>query len=256
MGAFLKGAVMKKWILFAAVVLFSTNVWALTTLGPPKADLMKGRFSLGVDYIYGKQDVQLNHGLSPAGGPKMTIDGMKVNSVGVKLGYGLMDNWEAFISTTGGSIRGSESGGISFNSSNGYSLGFGTKATFGRYYDMDWGGIFQILWASMDGKTRAGAASWSSHASLYEIQLAIGPTYQLNDKVALYGGPFFHILDGRFSAKRRTTPARISYDLDQGSYFGGYIGAAFDITENTDFCIEYQHTATADALGMSMKYKF
>ena len=247
---------MKKLIVVLVVLFFSSNVLALTTLGPPKAGLMKGGYGLSVDYLYGKQDVQLNHGFSPGGGPKMTIDGMKVHSVGVKLGYGLTNNLETFISTTGGSIRGSEPGGISFNSSNGYSLGFGTKATFGQCNGMDWGGIFQILLASLDGKTKAGGASWSSHSSLYEIQIAMGPTYQLNDKVSLYGGPFLHFLDGRFSAKRRSTPGRIAYDLDQGSYFGGYIGAAVDITAKTDFCIEYQHTAAADALGMSLRYKF
>lgn len=247
---------MKKLIVVLTVLVLSSSVFALQTLGPPKAGLRKGGFGVSVDYLYGKQDIQLNHGFSPGGGPKITMDGMKVHSVGVKLGYGFTDNFEAFISTTGGSIRGSEPGGISFNSENGYSLGFGTKATFTKCNGMDWGGIFQILWASMDGKTKASGASWSSDVSLYEIQIAVGPTYQLNDKVAIYGGPFLHFLDGRMSAKSRAGAGRIAYDLDQGSYFGGYIGAAVDITTKADFCIEYQHTATADALGMSLRYKF
>ena len=89
-----------------------------------------------------------------------------------------------------------------------------------------------------------------------EIQIAAGPTYRLNEKVSVYGGPFFHIFDGHFTAKNRGAPLRISYDIDQGSCFGGYVGTGIEVADNANFSIEYQHTAAADALGMNLTWKF
>jgi hypothetical protein len=63
------------------------------------------------------------------------------------------------------------------------------------------------------------------------------------------------MIDGRFRAYRRGGSGRIRYDLDEGSIFGGYIGTEIKIASNTDFRIEYQHTAAADALGMSLLFK-
>lgn len=252
---------MKKKILFLAVLvllfpLLSCPALGLTPMGSPVPNLMQGQFDAGVDYSYGKMDVKLNHGFSPGGGPDITMDNLKVHYVASNIGYGVTDDWQMYFRLGGGAIRGSESGGISFNSNNGYVIGFGTKAKLFRCMDMQWGGLFQILWAQADGKTRAGGTSWTAEEDLMEIQLALGPEYRINEKAVLYGGPFFHILDGDFVAKRRTGGARINYDIDQSGPFGGYIGTAIGIAENILFNIEYQHTSASNTLGMKLAYKF
>jgi hypothetical protein len=243
-------------IVFIVGALCVSTAFGLTPMGSPVPDLSKGQFDAGVDYSYGKIDVKLNHGFSPGGGPKITMDNLKAHYLAANIGYGLTDNWQWFFRLGGGSIRGTESGGISFNSDKGYAIGFGTKAQLFDYAGVEWGGLFQVLWAQADGKTRAGGASWTAEEDLTEIQIALGPAYHMNEKAVLYGGPFFHILDGDFVAKSRAGAARIKYDLDQGSPFGGYIGTAIDVTTNTVFNIEYQHTAAADAIGLKLAYKF
>ncbi len=44
--------------------------------------------------------------------------------------------------------------------------------------------------------------------------------------------------------------------VDESSIFGGYIGAQVDIAENSSFNIECQHTAAADALVVSLLWRF
>jgi hypothetical protein len=225
-------------------------------MGSPLPDLHKGQFSAGADYSYTQMDVRTNHGFTPSGVKSRTIENMKTHYLGANIGYGLTDNWQWAIKIGGGSIRGKESGGVSFNSDDGYVIGFATKAKLFECKELEWGGLFQVLWAQADGKTRAGGSSWSAEEDLMEIQIALGPEYRVNEKATIYGGPFWHILDGDFVAKDRAAARRIKYDLDQQGSFGGYIGTGIDVTENVVFNIEWQHTVGADSVGMKLAYKF
>jgi len=248
-------------IMLAVISLCGSFALALSPMGPPAAGLKQGQFMAGVDYSYSQMDIKMNHGLSPGGGPSITLDNLDKHYVLANLIYGIRDNWEVSLRVGGGAAQDKEPGGISYKTNsptfgNGYIFGFGTKATFVEEPKIKWGGLYQMIWAQADGRATAGGSSWSSDVEYMEIQLAIGPTYKLNEKASIYGGPFFHILDGSFTAKRRTSAGgRIHYDLDEGSVFGGYIGTEINATENTVFRAEYQHTAAADALGMSLLFK-
>lgn len=247
-------------VVLAVVCFHSSLALALSPMGPPTAGLRQGQFRAGVDYSYSKMDIKLNEGSSPGGGPAFSMNDLKNHFVLANLGYGIADNVEFSFRIGGGSARDSERGGISFKTKapkvgNGYVIGFGTKATFVKQNNIEWGGLFQLLWCEADAVATAGGSSWTSSIGLWEIQLAVGPTYKLNDNVSIYGGPFFHIIDGRFSAYRQAGTGNINYDLDEGSLFGGYIGTNIKITSNADFRIEYQHTAVSDAIGMSLLFK-
>jgi len=256
---------MKKMLLLAitpvVVSLCVSSALALPPMGPPAAGLEEGQFSGGVVHSYSKMDLRLNHGRSPGGGPNLTMDNLKRHYVLANLGYGIMDNWEGYLLIGGGAARGKESGGIRYKTNtptlgNGYVFGFGTKATFVEEPVIKWGGLFQLLRAQADGRAKVAGGSWKADTELWEIQLAVGPTYQLNEKASIYGGPFFYIVDGRFTAKNRATPARICYDIDEGSSFGGYIGTEIKVTNYAAFHVEYQHTAAADAIGMGLIFRF
>ena len=250
-------------VILAVVSLCGSFALALSPMGPPAAGLEKGQFSAGVDYSYSEMDIKLNHGRSPGNVSSLTMHGLKAHYVLANLGYGIRNNWELSLRIGGGAAQGSDSdsGGISFKTDsptlgNGYVIGLGTKATFVEEPDIKWGGLFQVLRAQADGRTTTvGGSSWTADMSLWEIQLAAGPTYTLNEKASIYGGPFFHIIDGRFTAKRRGGTGRICYDVDEGSIFGGYIGTEIAATDNAVLRIEYQHTAAADALGVSLLFK-
>lgn len=256
---------MKKILLLVVVLvmvgLCGSFALALSPMGPPAAGLEKGQFMAGVDYSYSQMDIKMNHGRSPGNVSSITMNNLDQHYVLANLGYGIRDNWELSFRIGGGAAQDKEPGNRSFKTNsptpgNGYVIGFGTKATLLEEPKIKWGGLFQVLWAQADGRAFAGSTPWSADVELMEIQLAIGPNYTLNERASIYGGPFFHILDGRFTAKRRTAAGgRICYDLDEGSVFGGYIGTEINATDNIVFRAEYQHTAAADALGMSLLFK-
>jgi len=260
----MKGVIMRKLLLLIVVLVVicfhCSFALALSTMGPPASGLYKGQLRAGADYSYTQMDIEMNHGKSPGGGPNFSMTDVKNHFVLANLGYGITDNVELSFRIGGGSARDTEPGGIGFKTNaptvgNGYVIGFGTKATFIEKPDIEWGGLFQMLWAEADCEATAGGSAWAAGIGLWEIQLAAGPTYKLHEKMSIYGGPFFHIINGRFRANRIAGAGRITYHVDEGSVFGGYLGTKINVTNNIDYCIEYQHTATADALGMSLLFK-
>ena len=274
---------MEKRLLLLVVVLMvlcSSVALALAPMGPPTAGLKKGQFSAGVDYSYSRMDLKLNEGkvTATAAGvsisakmPSLSVKNAKMNRVYANLGYGITDNWEAFLRLGGANADG-KIWGEKLNGDTGFAIGFGTKVTFWKQTpDLKWGGLFQMDWAQSDfdklsdsgtvnGTSYSG--TFTSEVDFYEMQIAVGPTYRLMEKALLYGGPFFHFVDGDFDYKAKATVGgasgtlKGSYDIDEAAYFGGYIGAQVDITENLPFYIEWQHTAKADAIAMSLIYRF
>jgi len=87
-----------------------------------------------------------------------------------------------------------------------------------------------------------------------EIGIALGPTYTLNDRVAIYGGPFFYLLDGEVDGTMIGAP--MTHEFEQDAKFGGYIGTQIQINENLSFRIEYEHTSSADAAAAALVWTF
>lgn len=222
------------------------------------------------------------------------IPNMHTDKVWAKIGYGITGDWDVFlrlgtadadfgypdgrgcINNIGGLIfpRGQE-----FNGHNDFAIGFGTKVTFYKKENLKLGGLFQISWCQSDGKDTGslpaassitGVGTSYSHSvdvDLVEIHVALGPNYRLTDNISVYGGPFFHFVEGdikgHYYESGRPTPATLvgyssdySYDIDQRAFFGGYVGLEMDLTKNTSANIEYQHTAAADALALNLTWKF
>ena len=76
---------------------------------------------------------------------------------------------------------------------------------------------------------------------------------------------FLNFIDGKLTLRGKDIMVvipeterylKISYDIDELSKFGGYVGAEIKIEENVFYSIEYQHTAAADGLGMSLIWRF
>jgi len=232
-----------------------------------------------------------------------TIENLNLPKVYANLGYGITDNWQISVRlgaaqadfnykngarplfpvpVTGG-------GGVLFDhgqkadGDSGFSIGIDTKATFYEKGKLKIGGLFQISWSQSDGKRSglhpagggvngfpepAEGIPWSHSVdtSITEIQFAMGPTYRLDQRVSIYGGPFFHFIDGNVDGKYSESGeafgstldyrAKYRYDIDENSFFGGYVGLQFEVFRNGLFNIEYQHTAFADALGMQLIWRF
>lgn len=255
----------------------SSAAFALDPMGPPTAGLRQGQFQVGADYSYSIMDLKLREGswieyldgwfYDSGEAESFTLKDFKTNKVYASLGYGIADNWEAFLRLGGADATFGDSiweDAEKFDSPTDFAIGFGVKTTFYEEDNLKIGGLFQASWAAFNGKLQA--AHWTAADSVKidvtEIQIAVGPTYKLLEGVSIYGGPFFHFVDGdlddKFSemTEEGILTSKYSWAIRESSIFGGYIGIQFDVTENTSFNIGYQHTAKADALSMSLVWRF
>jgi hypothetical protein len=90
-------------------------------MGPPMAGLEKGQFSAGVDYSYSSMNLKLYNGKwNDSDVSSFTVKYVKMNTVLAKLGYGITDNWEAYLDLGGANVNHEDAG---------FAIGFGTKAT-------------------------------------------------------------------------------------------------------------------------------
>jgi hypothetical protein len=109
-----------------------------------------------------------------------------------------------------------------------------------------------------------GDSNYSGTAEIkyWEVQLAIGPTWQMEDNFSIYGGPFLHFIDGDldFSGETIDLGSRIGMestgDIEEKSQFGGYVGASWDASERTSCFIECQLTGDAWGIGIGAARKF
>jgi hypothetical protein len=262
---------------FLVVGWVGSAAFALDPMGPPTAGLKQGQFQVGADYSYSITDLKLRKGswieyldgwfYDSGEAESFTLKDFKTNKVYASLGYGIADNWEAFLRLGGADAMFGDSiweDAEKFDSPTDFAIGFGVKATFYEEDNLKIGGLFQASWAAFNGKLQA--AHWTAADSVKidvtEIQIAVGPTYKLLEGVSIYGGPFFHFvngdLDDKFSemTEEGILTSKYSWAIRESSIFGGYIGVQVDVTENTSFNIGYQHTAKADALSMSLVWRF
>jgi len=225
-----------------------------------------------------------------------TLTNLHMDKIWTKISYGVTDDWDVFLRLGTSDMDFDYSGrmicvnnacdaftlGQEQNGDNGFAIGLGTKVTFHKEENIKWGGLFQISWCQSDGK-ESGAllpaesmTDWSdsfSHSvdiELIEIHVALGPEYQLADNISIYGGPFLHFINGNveghyYESGMFTLPdpdvfseytTDYTCDIDQRTFFGGYVGLEMDLTKNVSANIEYQHTATADALAINLTWKF
>ena len=259
-------------------------------MGPPSAGLKKGEIGLGADYSDSRMDLGLDNGVvqsdffennvntasTTTRVSSFTLKRLKMHKLYANIGYGITDNWEAFIRLGGmntefsGNFFPGSTGSQSrnYNGDTGFAIGFGTKVTFYEKDKLKLGALFQMSWASSHAS--ASGADWRETVDIdiIEMQIALGATYELTEKITIYGGPFWHFVNFNNSgikgfrsfdsdpSQDERWSSRSSYDIDDISNFGGYIGAQYEVFKDTFYCIEYQHTRSADALAMSIRWKF
>lgn len=256
--------------------------FALDPLGSASDKLQKGQFGIGVDYsdsdidfkAKGRSNLAVyNVTIGSLVGiqsekQRLDLDGVEVQKAYANLGYGITDNLEAFLRLGAADADWRDDGDTHF------SFGLRTGVTFYQKDALRLSALAQYSWAqsefdSLPLTTVVSGTSYpllmSGRLSMHEIQIAMGPTYELTDNVSLYGGGFFHLMDGTLDLKGSATTVGIpqfrydldsSYDIDQVSELGVYIGARIKTANNISYSIEYQHTNSADAIAMRLLWKF
>ncbi|UCG48077.1 MAG: hypothetical protein JSU94_21685 [Phycisphaerales bacterium] len=260
-----------------AVFLCGSAAFALDPMGPPAAGLRAGQWSFGGDYSSGEMDIKLNEGewedyvdglLWDWGkADSLTIKNLKMNKVYANFGLGMADNLEVFFRIGGSDARFGDSiweDGEKFDEGCEFALGGGLRATFYEDRNLKIGALLQASGAEFRG--RLAADDWVSSDSvdmdIAEIQFAIGPTLRVVDGFWVYGGPFFHFINGSLDDEFSSVDGGgvltsiYSWDIDERSFFGGYIGAQLDLGGGSSFNIEYQHTSDAEAVAASLVFRF
>ncbi len=262
---------MKKRLLLVAVVLMvvalvGSSALALAPMGPPTAGLKTGEFRAGFDYAYSEMDIKYSWsddviqffedlGLAESG----TVKDIQSNTIAANLGYGLTDDWEAFVRLGGANLKNDD---LEFSGNTGFLFGVGTKVTWAKQDNLDWGAMFQIHWLNSEDSWTIDDEKVTLEVDAHEIQVALGPTWKASDALSIYGGPFLHFLNGDVDASAAGTSLSLA-DIKQDSIFGGYIGAQLDIkpkpSEVTNGCylfVELQFTGGAWGIGTGIGYKF
>jgi opacity protein-like surface antigen len=254
-------------------------------MGPPKALLGQDRWEAGIEYGYqnmdleafGKvRDIQVDPEFVTVRKDKHNINNLKSNIIMGRVGYGINDNWDAFVRLgvvdakddieriyTDNAPPDKYTG---FDGNFGLAWGLGTRATFWQDEKLSWGGLFQITWLEPgDSSIRlSGDPEFSGKAEIgiREVQIAAGPTWRLMDSFCLYGGPFLHYVDGDLDLSGRTVDmgdelrVEASGDIEEKSQFGGYVGAQLDVDVNTSCFIECQLTGDAWGIGIGAARRF
>ena len=226
---------MEKKLLLVAVVLMvvalaGSAVLALAPMGPPTAGLKTGQFRVGVEYSYSDVDMELDG---------EELDGVSSNMIFGNLGYGIMDDWEVFVRL---GVANVDIDDEDFSGDYGFAWGLGTKVTFLKQENLNWGALFQMTWTNSEDE--------DVKIDAYDMQIAVGPTWKLSDTLSIYGGPFVHLINGDVDVPGDT------YDLEEDSAFGGYVGAEAALADNTSLFGEVQFTGAGWAIGTGVVWKF
>jgi hypothetical protein len=279
----------KKIALFTVVLIILTvsnsAALALSPMGPPKALLGLDRWDIGIEYSHQSMDLDAVGRVTEtmpefdfviARKDKHNVNDLKSNIIMGKAGYGINDNWDAFVRLGLADAK----GGIEhifpdnaapdeykgFDGGFGLGWGIGTRATFWQDDVLSWGGLFQITWLEPDDSSisLAGDPEFSGKAEIdiREVQIAVGPTWRADDNIRIYGGPFLHFVDGDLDISGRTVDMgteifmETSGEVEEESQFGGYVGAHLDVDENTSCFIELQLTGDAWGFGIGAARRF
>lgn len=264
-------------------MLFCCSVtFALDPMGSAADKLEKGQLGIGVDYSDSEMDFRAkgrsnltvyNLTIDSLVGimrekQRLDLDGVKVQKTYANFGYGITDNLEAFLRLGAADADWRDDGDTHL------SLGLRAGVTFYQKDGFQLSTLAQYSWAesefdSLPLTTTVGGTSYpllmSGGLSIHEIQISLGPAYELTECFSLYGGGFFHLMDGSLDLKGSTTTAGMpqfrydldnSYDIDQISELGVYIGARIRTANDISYSIEYQHTDSADAIAMRLLWRF
>jgi hypothetical protein len=278
----------KKIKLFAAALMImalsSTAVLALPVMGPPKAQLGQDRWDIAIEYSHQSMDLEADGDVTDVYPDfdfvatrkvKHNINDLKSNIIMARAGYGINDSWDAFVRIGLADAKddidqtypdGAMHEFKGYDGSFGLAWGAGTKATFWQDEQLSWGGLFQITWLDPDDSSikLAGDPEFSGKADVgfWEVQIAAGPTWRAFDNLRIYGGPFLHFVNGDLDIKGSTVDmgaeilTKASSDIEEKSQVGGYVGAQFDLDQNTSCIVECQLTDDAWGIGIGAARRF
>jgi hypothetical protein len=245
-----KEMVMRKEMLLVVTLVvlgFAGTVLAMGPLGPPTAGLKQGQFGVAAEYAHSDSDVEIEG---------ETLDGLKSNVFLGQIGYGISDVWELYGLVGTADHESDDLEPLDFGYD--FAYGFGTKFTFVKEETLSWGVAFEMGWRQGDDSAIVDDIDVDVDLDYFDMVVAVGPTWKAADNVRIYGGPFFYMLDGDLDGTLSADGEEISgsFDIEEESSFGGYIGTEIDLNQNTSWYGEFQFTGDMWVFGTGIGWKF
>jgi hypothetical protein len=255
----------KKWIV--VLLVFCSSAFAISPVGPPKAGLETGQWSIGLDYAYSEIDFDIDWDYP--GLPDSKARNVKSNVFTSKFGYGVNSNFEIYgllgMTDSGGNV--SDDGGLidgklNFDSDYEFYGGFGTKLTLLEDEQVSWGLVYQMsFWEAEDNRLGLvdltgygyGIETVAADVDMFDILLAIGPTFEMGNW-RVYGAPILYYCNGDIELETLGVNF-LDGDINE-TLFGGYIGAEIDLAENSSVYAEYMLTEDSWLFGTGINWKF
>ena len=246
-------------VMIPCLALAAATAAASGPLGPPCVSLAPGEVAVGAEYAYSGLCVELRNGRSNAGAlvPGMDIEPMKMQTVTGAVGYGISDWCEAAVRV--GMARGHwDEEGERFDGDADLFFGIGARTTVWDEDDWTVGAFAQADWAETDGDIEGTGWAGDSSVEFVHIRVGAGPTYQLTDRIRVYGGPFWQIIDGdKDYDERMPAPGYAEeFDLEGCSSYGGYVGAQIQLFPQATGCVEWQFGGGDSVVGVTVLWVF
>ena len=259
------------------VLLSGSATFAMDPLGPSITNLEPGQLQLGIEYCSSSMDFKLDNGqwlekslgeLQSGAAVSLVLNDFEQNNSYVNLGYCVDYNWEIFLRLNRTKAEFGDSllkQAEQFESDSKPAFGGGIKATLFEKNYLRIGGLVQANMASYSGQLNSPLFETPHfiETDITEIQIAIGADYMLMDNIWIYGGPIMYFVSGEHSdtyIEEATTGGLLlseyTWDIEQDSTYGGYIGSQVEIGKNCYFNVEYQFTGGANAFGAGILLGF
>jgi len=254
---------MKKSLAVLAVLVLvaglSTSAVA-ERFGKPGATLAKGQWSIGLEYDYIEEEIDLQ---TPQGWFVMQLGEEQAvrNQVLVRLGYGLTDKLEAVIKMGGTSSNISDvflDDVANFNEDLDGDMEFtivgGLNYTILQEGNFTLGVNGTLSWFQLNDDNESAAVGYQGiDADVFKVEGALMASYQLG-KFTPYGGVVMAIHDAdvryRLLSPAAVTPLVVDIDSDQEDWFGMVVGVNCEVVENLRVGVELTHGA--EGVGLSV----
>lgn len=245
---------MKRSTLAAGLIVLSLScaALALDPLGPPKALVGRNHWSLGAEFAFSDTDSELSN-VVVNGAPVRDLPskGFKANRVYATPRYGVLDNVDVFGRIGGiGLVESPILRAEPFVGDVGPAWGFGAAVTVYDSDRLDWGVVAQWSRSKTEEDQFGTTAHINRKLEVDSLQIATGPTYQVREDLNLYGGVFYHALDGEFD------DPFVQFDMEEDSSFGGFAGLDWAVKEDVQWFLEAQTTGTAFVAATGLKWLF
>ena len=256
-------------IVTIGVMLLSTQVMAFDLMGPTTSRLKNsGDASVGAEYFFSSMEIDAD-GIPALDLTSDTIDDFEIEKITGNLALGMGRGSEIFFRFGVANVdpdSNNDWGSIPDNmgsSDEVLVLGGGAKWTLYDNAGFGWGLLTQVSWAEYDFDGRsysvgAHSVTLSPEFEIVEVQIATGPTLELNDAITFFGGPFLYFLNGdaEFEGTVDGSQSTITADIDEESLLGGYVGAELEVGQNLVVSFEVQATSGSSGMGGQLVWKF